>query len=123
MQHISKQEYQKLVKKTLKYHNKVVLDSLGKIQNHSKKEAQMAKDFYLELKAGKYRQVKEQYKIPLMIKGILVTTIIVDFYLKHKDGSEELVECKSFPTMTQAFRIKWRLLEALHPEYKLTLAL
>ena len=92
----------------------------GKIENHSKGEAQFAKDLYLELKAGKYEEVKEQIAIPLVVSGKLISTIIVDFFVRHKDGTGELIEYKSKATKTPVWALKWKLVKALFPFWKYT---
>ncbi len=87
---------------------------------HSKFEAGGARDYDILLKGRKIADWKPQFKISLDVNGYHICNYILDFWVKHLDGTEELVEYKGFAT--EIWRMKWKLLEALFGEkYKLTL--
>ena len=76
----------------------------------SKLEAQYAYELDLRKKAGEVIDWKPQFKVDLRVNGIHITNHYVDFWVKLKDGSEQLVECKGLET--DLWRIKRNLLEA-----------
>lgn len=86
---------------------------------HSKAEAGWAQNYDLMLKSGELTEVIPQYKIPLDVNGKHICNYIIDFKLTHADGEEEYAEIKGFDTDT--WRLKFKLLEALHPDWKLTI--
>jgi hypothetical protein len=88
----------------------------------SKFEAGYAEELELRLKAKDIIGFKSQVRIPLVVNGFTVCTYIVDFVIDHLDGTIEYLETKGY--VTEVFRIKWKLFEALfseQPGVKLTI--
>ena len=85
----------------------------------SKFEAQIAFDLDMMLKAGEIIKWERQVKIPLIVNGYLVENYYIDFIV-YRDGETEYIEAKGYPT--PAWKIKWKLFEALYtkPGNKLT---
>lgn len=77
----------------------------------SKFEAQIAFDLDMEVKAGKAFKVERQVKIPLIVNGYLVENYYIDFIV-YRNGITEYIEAKGYPT--PAWKIKWKLFEALY---------
>jgi Protein of unknown function (DUF1064) len=88
---------------------------------HSKGEATYARDLDILLKAGHLTEIVPQYKIDLSVNGKHITNYIIDFKVTHADGEVEYIEYKGFATDT--WKLKWKLLEAIHPDWKLTLVM
>ena|SRR3990167_11558840 len=86
----------------------------------SKKEAQYAFDLDMLKNAGEIKDWKRQFKLDLRVNGEHIANYYVDFWVLQNDGREELHEVKSQITMTDTWRIKWRLTEVLFGDkYKL----
>jgi hypothetical protein len=85
---------------------------------HSKKEASYAQDLDLLVEAGEVLEWTPQFKIDLQANGRHICTMIPDFLVTLKDGSQELHEVKGFGT--SEWRLKVKILEATylidHPE-------
>jgi hypothetical protein len=60
--------------------------------------------------------VEAQPTFRLEVSGQFICKIIPDFMVVTKDGSEEIHEVKG--KETSEWRIKWRLMQALHPEFR-----
>lgn len=84
----------------------------------SKKESQKAWDLDMLVKAGEIKSWERQVKVSLDVNGYHIANMFVDFKVINNDGSEEYIEIKSPITMTETWRLKRKLLEALHPEIK-----
>lgn len=84
----------------------------------SKKEAQYAAELDLRIKAKDIKSWEKQYKIPIEINGKHICNYFIDFVITHLDGNKEYVEVKGMET--EVWKLKWRLVEALHPDWKLT---
>lgn len=83
---------------------------------HSTLEADYAKVLDLMKKAGELKIVEAQPRYRLDVNGQHICTIIPDFYLVDKDGQEHIHEVKG--KEQDVWKIKWRLMKALYPEYK-----
>lgn len=79
----------------------------------SKKEANR----YFELKvlqhAGDISELKCQPRFPLVVRGTKVCTYVADFAYRNRAGEFVVEDVKSKPTMTAAYRLKKKLLQAL----------
>lgn len=78
----------------------------------SKKEAEWAIFLDQQMKKGKITSWSRQQKFELQAYDTKICDIIVDFIIKHNDGSTELMEVKSPATKTPTWRVKWKMLAA-----------
>lgn len=86
---------------------------------HSKREADYAAELNLRLRGGDIAEWVRQVPIPLVVNEHKIGTYVMDFAIKHNDGSLEWIEVKGHETAV--FKLKWKLLEALHPDVKKTI--
>jgi carboxypeptidase C (cathepsin A) len=70
-------------------------------------------------KAGEIKEIIPQYKIALRVNDKHICNYYIDFKIIMKDDSIEFHEVKGMET--QLWRLKWKLTEALYPDYKLVL--
>lgn len=79
----------------------------------SKREANR----YFELKVlhqvGEISELKVQPRFPLVVRGSKICTYVADFSYRDKSGLLIVEDVKSQPTMTPAYKIKKKLLQAL----------
>jgi hypothetical protein len=104
-------------KKYSKFNNKKTV--FNGLVYDSKFEAGYAGELALRLKVKEIKKIERQVRIPLDVNGFHICSYIADFVVTNKDGSKEIHETKGFAT--EVFRLKWKLLEALYPEYTLVL--
>lgn len=89
----------------------------------SKKEAEKAMEITMLHKAGEIIDWKPHpayIVIPRFTKDGKIyrpTRYIADFWVKWKDGREEIIDIKGFPT--EAFKIKAKLFNSRYPKLKL----
>jgi hypothetical protein len=83
------------------------------IKFQSKREADYCAELDLRIRAGELHAYRRQVPIALTVNEKLICRLIIDFELRHVDGSLEYVEVKGLPT--PAFRLKWKLFDALFP--------
>lgn len=84
--------------------------TIDNIEFHSQKEANR----YKELKLIHGKNLKIQHRIPIIVHGQKICDYIADFV--YRENGEIIIEdVKGF--QTPEFRIKWKLLKALHPEW------
>ena len=89
--------------------------TVGGLRFDSKWEATRWGQLELLQKAGKITGLQRQVKFPLMVNGHLVCTYIADFsWTDTETGERTVSDAKSPATLTPEFRIKAKLLEALH---------
>ena len=90
----------------------------------SKFEARVAQELDLELRSGKYIEIKPQFPIKLYVylpdgKKANLFTYVCDFRCELPDGSYKLVEAKG--ALTEVYKVKKRILDLVwlpeHPEY------
>lgn len=83
----------------------------------SAREASYARelDLLLHEKNGKLKEWQRQVDVVLVVNGLKVCSIIVDFLEIYKDGHERWVEIKG--KETPDWKLKWRLFDALHPDW------
>lgn len=90
----------------------------GKVY-HSKAEARYAQVLDFAIKAGTVISFKEQVRIPLIVKGVIVCKMVADFEVILPCGARELVEVKGHKT--DIYNLKWKLFKALHPNILYTI--
>lgn len=83
-------------------------------QFDSGKEAQRYEQLLLLERAGKISQLRHHVRYPLTVEGVDVCEYEVDFVYVDDAGARHYEDVKSDPTITQLFRIKQRLMLALH---------
>lgn len=86
---------------------------------HSKKEAEYAAFLDWRIKAGEVEKWERQHKISLDVNGVHIANYFIDFKVYLSDGSVEYVEVKG--AESALWIQKWRLTQALYPDYKLVL--
>jgi hypothetical protein len=79
----------------------------------SKAEATRDGELRLLERAGKINGLKRQPRFPLKVGGVKVCTYVGDW--EYMDGNYRVVEDRK-GVLTAAFKIKWALAKALHPE-------
>jgi hypothetical protein len=105
---------------------KVRTDRIGKLERTyrgrlyaSKLECHTAQTLDLLVRGGEVRSWAPQKRFPLVVKDVKVGVYIADFVVVKKDGSLAIWESKG--KETPEFKIKWKLVEALYPQYELRL--
>lgn len=78
----------------------------------SKSEASYARYLDLCVKAGTVKSWEGQYRVPLVVNGEKVCTIVPDFRVHFPDGTLALVEVKGHAT--PIWKLKVKLFRALH---------
>jgi hypothetical protein len=81
---------------------------------HSLKEARYASELDIRVRAGELKEWRRQVHIPLKIGPVKICTYIVDFVEVFPDGHERYVEIKGYET--DVYKLKAKLLKALHPK-------
>lgn len=92
-----------------KYHNKITVFEGNKF--HSIGEARRYKELLLLQKAQKIFNLKLQVKYPLMVEGEKVGTYIADF-VYYEDDNLVIEDFKG--VLTAVFKLKWKILQAMH---------
>lgn len=82
----------------------------------SKREALYARDLDLLVKGKKLKRWEAQIAIPMVINGKKVCTYNIDFVEYDMDDKPTFVEVKGFETAV--FKLKWRLFDALYPDWQ-----
>lgn len=95
-----------------KYGNKT--QEYGGRKYDSKREAAYAMELDYRMKAGEIKEIIPQYKIDIRVNGKHITNYYCDFKVVLADGQIEFHEVKG--VVTEPFRLKWLLLEALIDE-------
>lgn len=81
----------------------------------SKAEAKRYVELSILQRAGQIEDLKCQPKFPLKVEGVLVGSYIGDFSYRSKGSTELVVEdVKSPATKTSLYRLKAKLVRALH---------
>jgi hypothetical protein len=81
----------------------------------SKGEADRAAVLEVLEMAGRISGLTKQFRIPLLVGDKKVCTYVADFKYEQ-DGKVVIEDFKGFETDT--FKLKWKLLQALHPEWE-----
>lgn len=113
--------YRQFTKKS--YRTKSKYKNKSKIYNgrtyDSIKEANHAEELDWRMKAGEIKEIIPQFKISLDINDRHIANYYIDFKVILSDGEEQYHEVKGFET--EIWRLKWKLTEALYPNYNLVL--
>lgn len=108
-----------LARKPNKFRNVPTVNEEG-VRFASKKEARRDAELVLLERAGKIRDLQRQPRFRLRVNGVLICTYVGDWryhdLLVHGAGDFVVVveDCKG--VQTPAFKIKWALAKAIHPE-------
>lgn len=89
------------------------------VRFQSKAEADYCAQLDIRKRAGLIADYRRQVPIALVVHRKPICKIIVDFEVRHNDGSLEYVDVKGFAT--PAFRLKWKLFDALSPQLRKTI--
>ncbi len=84
----------------------------------SRKEAQYANLLDEKLKFGQIKSWARQQCIPIVVNGLFICNYYIDFVVTHNDNEREYVEVKGLEM--PLWKMKWLLVQALHPEWRLT---
>ena len=83
----------------------------------SKKEARRDAELRLLERAGEIFALERQPRFPLKVEGKLIATYVADWrYLKRGAHSQTVEDAKGM--QTPAFKLKWKLAQALNPFYE-----
>lgn len=85
----------------------------------SKFEGKVGTDLEYRRMSGEKFTIQKQVRFPLVVNGRKIADYVADFVLYHSDGRKEIWEAKGM--RTEKFNLKWKLVEALYPDYILTL--
>lgn len=83
-------------------------------QFDSGKEAQRYEDLLLLERAGKITQLRHHVRYPLEVNGIPICEYELDFSYVDEGGVRHYEDVKSRATITPLFKLKQRLMAALH---------
>jgi hypothetical protein len=87
----------------------------GKVYD-SKLEAHFAMKWDQMRKDGLIHKIERQVTVPIIVNGVPVCKLIVDWRLTYPDGHIEYTECKGKLGDTPVWRLKKRLFEACYPD-------
>lgn len=90
----------------------------GKIYD-SKKEARYSEQLELRRLAGEIKEIHPQYCLRLDINGVHICKYYIDFKIILKDGKEQFIEVKGYPT--PEWRMKWKMAMAIYGKEKFVL--
>ena len=82
-------------------------------------EAKYAENLDWRIKAGEVEKFERQHKISLDLNGVHIANYFIDFKVFLADGTIEYHEVKGMET--DLWRLKWRMTQAIYPDYKLVL--
>lgn len=100
-----------------KYHSK---PAYYKDQRYdSKLEADYAQQLDWLIMAGQLKSWERQFKIEIRVNGEHICFYFIDFKVIYPDGRVEYHEVKGMAT--DLWRLKWRLVKALYPDWKFIL--
>jgi hypothetical protein len=81
------------------------------VKYDSNLEAKVAEDLDYQLKVGDLVEIKRQYKVPLMVNGVLICNWYCDFRVVDKHGQVKYVEAKGLEL--PVWKLKKKLFLAL----------
>ena len=82
-------------------------------------EARYAEDLDWRMKAGEIKEIIPQYKISIDVEGVHIANYYMDFKVVLLDDRIEMHEVKGMET--PLWRMKWRLSQALNPDWNFVL--
>lgn len=80
----------------------------------SKLEATYYNRMKLLLAAGELVKLERSVRYELIVNGVFITSYKADFVITWKDGREEVIDCKSQPTQTRDYKLRKKLMLAIH---------
>jgi hypothetical protein len=83
---------------------------------HSKKEAAYAQELDIRVKIGELEHWERQVPIELRVNDQKICTYTIDFVEYDHKGNVVYTEVKGFET--PEWRLKWKLFDALYPEWE-----
>lgn len=86
---------------------------------HSTGEANYAMELDWRKESGDIKAITPQYPIKIVVNGVFICRYIIDFKIELKNGQIEYHEYKG--AETDLFKIKWKLVKALYPEWNFKL--
>ena len=86
------------------------------INYQSKLEASFAEVLDWQVRAKEIKGWERQVPVKLIVNGMLICKLIVDFRVEHLDGSHEFAEVKGLELPD--WKLKWKLFEAFFPEVR-----
>jgi len=101
-----------------KYNNKKTIIDNKKFDSES--EGKLYWDLKMQERQGLIKGFEDQVKESLEAYGKPICNYYVDFLVFHNDGTREFIEHKSSGTVTPAWRIKYKMLEAKYADDKNT---
>ena len=81
----------------------------------SKLEASYAHIIDHKIKNGEIKSVVAQYPMPVKINGVKICKYVADFMVTFPDNRVEIWDAKGVET--SIFKLKWKLVKALYPEF------
>ena len=84
----------------------------------SKFEASIAAELELKKRAKIIKDWIRQVRVPLLVNGQLICTMVIDFKIFHTDNTVELLESKG--AETPVYKLQRKLIAAIHPDWKYT---
>lgn len=78
----------------------------------SKREAAHYQKLKLLEQAGEIRDLQQQVRFNLVVNDKKICAYVADFTYRLKDGKAVIDETKGYKT--DVFKLKWKLLQALH---------
>lgn len=85
----------------------------------SKREAKHAAELDLRIKAGEVQKWERQFKIEINVEGSHICNYFIDFKVWLSNGSIEYHEVKGMETAL--WKVKWKLVKSLYPEWAFVL--
>ena len=111
---ISSAELARLRHQGVRKYRNVPSDYNG-VRYDSKKEASIAQELDLSLRAGAIVSWQRRIRFPCDVNGHHICDWIADFVVKYPDGHTEVWDVKSPITRREkSYRIKCKLIHALH---------
>lgn len=95
-----------------------IKSEVGDKKFDSQSEGKLFWELKMQERQGLIREVIMQAKEELRAYGKVICDYYVDFKVIHNDGKIEFIEHKSEGTITPAWRIKWKMLEAKYADDK-----
>ena len=86
---------------------------------HSRLEAEYAMILDDMKRTGEIKNWSPQFTLKLDVNGKHIANYIADFLVTKKGGALEIHETKGY--FTDLAKLKWRLSQALYPQYKFVL--
>lgn len=99
-----------------KYGNKITV--VDGVKFASKKEAKRYGELTLLWKQGRIGYIVVHPRFQLVVNGELICTYVADFRYLDRSAPQPIVVEDVKGTQTEAFKIKWKLAQALYPNYE-----